>query len=33
VLGLRTPELFVENVVTTVKTYPNFAPVWERLMT
>jgi 3-phosphoshikimate 1-carboxyvinyltransferase len=33
VLGLRTPDLFVENVVTTVKTYPNFAPVWERLMT
>ncbi|MEJ7635211.1 3-phosphoshikimate 1-carboxyvinyltransferase [Aeromicrobium sp.] len=32
VLGLRVPELFVENVVTTVKTYPNFAPVWERLM-
>jgi len=30
VLGLRTPDLFVENVVTTVKTYPNFAPVWER---
>ena len=33
VLGLRVPELYVENVVTTVKTYPNFAPVWERLMT
>lgn len=33
VLGLRVPELFVENVVTTIKTYPNFAPVWERLMT
>jgi 3-phosphoshikimate 1-carboxyvinyltransferase len=33
VLGLRVPDLFVENVVTTVKTYPNFAPVWERLMT
>ena len=33
VLGLRTKELFVENVVTTVKTYPNFAPVWERLVT
>lgn len=33
VLALRVPELFVENVVTTVKTYPNFAPVWERLMT
>ncbi|MCW2831446.1 MAG: 3-phosphoshikimate 1-carboxyvinyltransferase [Aeromicrobium sp.] len=32
VLGLRVPHLFVENVVTTVKTYPNFAPVWERLM-
>lgn len=32
VLGLRVPELHVENVVTTVKTYPNFAPVWERLM-
>lgn len=33
VLGLRTRELLVENVVTTVKTYPNFAPVWERLVT
>jgi 3-phosphoshikimate 1-carboxyvinyltransferase len=33
VLGLRVPDLSVENVVTTVKTYPNFAPVWERLMT
>lgn len=33
VLGLRVPELFVENVVTTVKTYPNFGPVWERAMT
>ncbi len=33
VLGLRVPDLFVENVVTTGKTYPNFAPVWERLMT
>ncbi|MEO6471553.1 MAG: 3-phosphoshikimate 1-carboxyvinyltransferase, partial [Aeromicrobium sp.] len=33
VLGLRTKDLFVENVVTTVKTYPNFAPVWERLVT
>jgi 3-phosphoshikimate 1-carboxyvinyltransferase len=33
VLGLRVPELYVENVVTTAKTYPNFAPVWERLMT
>ncbi len=33
VLGLRVPDLFVENVVTTIKTYPNFAPVWERLMT
>ncbi|MGJ9413810.1 3-phosphoshikimate 1-carboxyvinyltransferase [Aeromicrobium sp. CF4.19] len=32
VLGLRVPELFVENVKTTVKTYPNFAPVWERLV-
>ncbi|AXT86864.1 3-phosphoshikimate 1-carboxyvinyltransferase [Aeromicrobium sp. A1-2] len=32
VLGLRVRDLFVENVVTTVKTYPNFAPVWERLM-
>lgn len=30
VLGLRVPDLFVENVATTVKTYPNFAPVWER---
>lgn len=33
VLGLRTKDLLVENVVTTVKTYPNFAPVWERLVT
>ncbi|GAA3512394.1 3-phosphoshikimate 1-carboxyvinyltransferase [Aeromicrobium panaciterrae] len=33
VLGLRVEGLLVENVVTTVKTYPNFAPVWERLMT
>jgi 3-phosphoshikimate 1-carboxyvinyltransferase len=33
VLGLKTKDLFVENVVTTVKTYPNFAPVWERLVT
>ena len=32
VLGLKIPKLFVENVVTTVKTYPNFAPVWERLV-
>lgn len=32
VLGLRVPDLYVENVVTTIKTYPNFAPVWERLM-
>ena len=33
VLGLGVPDLFVENVVTTVKTYPNFGPVWERAMT
>jgi len=33
VLGLRVPDLLVENVVTTIKTYPDFAPVWERLMT
>ncbi|EFQ82964.1 3-phosphoshikimate 1-carboxyvinyltransferase [Aeromicrobium marinum DSM 15272] len=33
VLALRVPDVFVENVVTTVKTYPNFAPVWERLVT
>lgn len=32
VLGLRVTNVFVENVVTTVKTYPNFAPVWERLV-
>ncbi|MEO6604673.1 MAG: 3-phosphoshikimate 1-carboxyvinyltransferase [Aeromicrobium sp.] len=32
VLGLRVEGLMVENVVTTIKTYPNFAPVWERLM-
>ena len=31
--GLRVEGLLVENVVTTIKTYPNFAPVWERLMT
>jgi len=33
VLGLKTRDLFVENVATTAKTYPNFAPVWERLVT
>lgn len=33
VLGLRVPGLLVENVATTAKTYPDFAPVWERLMT
>ncbi|MCL3820068.1 3-phosphoshikimate 1-carboxyvinyltransferase [Aeromicrobium wangtongii] len=33
VLGLRVPGLLVENVDTTIKTYPDFAPVWERLMT
>ena len=33
VLGLRTPEIFVENVATTAKTYPNFAPDWERFVT
>ncbi len=32
VLALKVPDIFVENVVTTVKTYPNFAPVWERLV-
>lgn len=32
VLGLRVKDVYVENVVTTVKTYPNFAPVWERLV-
>ncbi|MET0447240.1 MAG: 3-phosphoshikimate 1-carboxyvinyltransferase [Aeromicrobium sp.] len=32
VLGLRVPGLLVENVGTTAKTYPDFAPVWERLM-
>lgn len=32
VVALRVPDTHVENVVTTVKTYPNFAPVWERLM-
>ncbi|MFT4188019.1 MAG: 3-phosphoshikimate 1-carboxyvinyltransferase [Aeromicrobium sp.] len=32
VLALKVPDVFVENVVTTVKTYPNFAPVWERLV-
>lgn len=33
VLGLAVPDVFVENVVTTAKTFPNFAPVWERAMT
>jgi 3-phosphoshikimate 1-carboxyvinyltransferase len=33
VLGLRVPDLSVENVATTIKTYPDFASVWERLMT
>jgi 3-phosphoshikimate 1-carboxyvinyltransferase len=33
VLGLRVPDLFVENVATTIKTYPDFASVWDRLMT
>jgi 3-phosphoshikimate 1-carboxyvinyltransferase len=33
VLGLRVPGLTVENVETTIKTYPDFASVWERLMT
>ena len=32
VLGLRAPDLLVENIGTTAKTYPDFAPVWERLM-
>ena len=32
VLGLRVEGLMVENVATTAKTYPNFAPVWERMM-
>jgi 3-phosphoshikimate 1-carboxyvinyltransferase len=30
VLGLRVPDLAVENVGTTAKTYPDFATVWER---
>jgi 3-phosphoshikimate 1-carboxyvinyltransferase len=33
VLGLRVPDLLVEDVAATAKTYPDFAPVWERLMT
>jgi 3-phosphoshikimate 1-carboxyvinyltransferase len=33
VLGLRVPGLLVENVGTTAKTYPDFATVWERLVT
>ncbi|MET0819370.1 MAG: 3-phosphoshikimate 1-carboxyvinyltransferase [Aeromicrobium sp.] len=33
VLGLRVPDLLVEDVATTAKTYPDFAPAWERLMT
>ncbi|MGB9012390.1 MAG: 3-phosphoshikimate 1-carboxyvinyltransferase [Aeromicrobium sp.] len=32
VLGLSVPDLFIENVETTIKTYPDFAPVWERAM-
>lgn len=32
VIALRVRDTYVENVATTVKTYPNFAPVWERLM-
>jgi 3-phosphoshikimate 1-carboxyvinyltransferase len=32
VLGLRVPDLLVENVGTTAKTFPDFALVWERLM-
>lgn len=30
VIGLRVRDLVVENVATTNKTYPDFAPVWER---
>ena len=33
VLGLRVPDLVVENVGTTAKTYPDFATVWERTVT
>ncbi len=33
VLGLRIPDLAVENVGTTAKTYPDFATVWERTVT
>lgn len=33
VLGLRVPGLLVENVGTTAKTYPDFASVWERVVT
>jgi 3-phosphoshikimate 1-carboxyvinyltransferase len=32
VLGLRVPDLLVEDVATTAKTYPDFAPVWQHLM-
>ncbi|MET0931401.1 MAG: 3-phosphoshikimate 1-carboxyvinyltransferase [Aeromicrobium sp.] len=32
VLGLRVPDLLVENVATTAKTFPDFASFWEHLM-
>jgi 3-phosphoshikimate 1-carboxyvinyltransferase len=32
VLGLRVKDVYVENIETTAKTYPSFAPVWERLV-
>lgn len=32
VLGLRVADLYVENIATTAKTYPDFAPAWERLV-
>lgn len=31
VLGLRVPDVQVENIETTSKTYPGFAPAWELL--
>ena len=32
VIGLAVPGVEVENVVTTAKTFPGFAQLWERLM-
>lgn len=32
VIGLQVPDLLVEDIKTTDKTYPGFAPAWERLV-